>query len=110
MLQSAERAIMESKKKFRPNLFNSYPPVMANPKARSIIHNSRERNEYIAEYRVYKPIYMSVYKFAQIKQDLYSTHQTAVVDKMFLDFDPDDGDPYMEMMRAHSFFMNKNNT
>ena len=68
----------------KPTLFNSYPRVMANPKARIIIHNKSERNDYITEYRAYKPIYISVYKFAQIKPSLYATHQHAIVDKMFL--------------------------
>ena len=82
---------------------------MANPKARIIIHNKSERNDYITEYRAYKPIYISVYKFAQIKPSLYATHQHAIVDKMFLDIDDNEGiDPYFEMIRLHEYLMELN--
>lgn len=90
----------------KPNLFNTYPRIMANPKNRVIVHDKNERNEYIQEYISYRQIYMSVYSFSKIEDTLYQTHQNAIVDKIFIDIDPDDCDPYIEMMKVHNFLLN----
>ena len=82
---------------------------MGNPKNRVIVHNSQDRRSYIEEYVKTNPIYITVYPFKKvIKEDLYEMHKHAHVEWVVLDFDPDDCDPYEEMMRAHDFLMEKN--
>ena len=82
---------------------------MGNPKNRRIVFNSTERKAYIEEYIRTHPIYITVYPFKKIiEEDLYETHKHAHVEWVVLDFDPDDCDPYEEMMKAHKYFMEKN--
>ena len=82
---------------------------MGNPKNRLIVRNSQERRTYIEEYVKTNPIYITVYPFKKIiKEDLYEMHKYAQVKWVVLDLDPDDCEPYEEMMRIHKIALENN--
>lgn len=76
---------------------------MGNPSHRQIVKNSKERDIYIKKWGRTHPIYISVYPFTRIYDDLHKMHQYAKVNYVVNDFDNDGDDPYKEMIRMHEW-------
>lgn len=88
--------------KCKPNLLNVFPRIMGSPFNRRFVNNIVERDEYISEYRTYRPIFMTVYAFTKTMPSFQATHQYADVDKIAIDID--EGDVYSTMLDLHTYF------
>jgi hypothetical protein len=71
------------------SLIDDFPRSMGNPK-QTVVYTKEQRDEYIKQYIKKTDLYISVYKFTQIKEDgKHAVSSSAVVDKVFFDFDTD---------------------
>ena len=68
-------------------LLSDFPRSMGNPRQRFIAFNSEQRDEYIKKYIYTNDLYISVYKFQRLNEDGELDRSTAVIDKVFFDFD-----------------------
>jgi hypothetical protein len=73
------------------SLFDEYPRSMGHPVRDAIVYTKQQRDEYIKRYIKISDIYMSVYKYTEIKEDgEHVVTDSAVVNKIFFDFDTKD--------------------
>jgi len=86
-------------------LIDDFPRSMGNPK-QSIVYTKEQRDEYVKQYIKKTDLYISVYKFIQIKENGRSAvSSTAVVDKVFFDFDTDNW--LNDLLNLHKWCMKR---
>lgn len=71
------------------SLVNDFARVMGCPNQNFVAYDSKQRDEYVKRHLKKTDIYISVYKFTRFLESGYPDHQSAVIDKLFFDFDDD---------------------
>jgi len=71
------------------NLISDFPRSMGNPRQRFIAFTAEQRDDYIKKYIKTNDLYISVYKFRTLTEEGELDRSTAVIDKVFFDFDDD---------------------
>lgn len=82
-------------------LFKGFPREMGPP--RKVVHNKKEYLDYINLYNGKKKIYTSIYYFPTYIYEPYykPDYNSAVVDKIYFDFDDKSCNAYKECMKLH---------
>lgn len=71
------------------SMYGLFPRSMGNPHQNFIARDSNERNEYIRRYIKLTDVYISVYAFTQMDENNEPIRDSAIIDKVFFDFDSD---------------------
>lgn len=88
-------------------LFNRFPREVGPP--RKTVYNLKEYLNYINVHNgKKKAIYSSIYWFKKIKENFKPDYDSAVIDKIYFDFDDKSCDAHFNMIKLHRFCEEKN--
>lgn len=74
-------------------LLDDFPRSMGHPRQDIFVYNNEERDAYVRKYIKKCDLYVSVYAFKHVEESGYPDRSSAVIDKIFFDFD---GDNWLE--------------
>lgn len=88
--------------------FNTFPREVGAP--RRIVHNMKAFLKYVNVHNgKKKAVYTTVYSFSKLHEDGYKpNYESAIVDKLFFDFDDKDCNAYEEAMKMHKYCKQEN--
>jgi len=87
-------------------LLNGYPRSMGNPHQNFVAYNKKQRLKYIKKYIKKCDLYISVYKFTEIDDKGKPVRESALIDKVFFDFD---SEQWLEdLIKVHNWCKEKN--
>jgi hypothetical protein len=84
------------------SLLDTYPRSMGCPNQNFVAFNQQQRDDYVKRHIKVSDVYTSVYAFAECDENHRVIHDSAIIDRIFFDFDPDNTDNWFkDLMKVH---------